>query len=135
MFLGINFYWNWETLFLTTLLIIIVNVQVNGELARSNDLYSTFYSKSQPQEQEEMTAALASIVSLAWNLVTQPNPIIICQPQVKYDEQIMDKQLVHWDNSLRYIQLVYAHPIVYRSYRGRLGSRGAVGNKDIGTTV
>ncbi len=105
------------------------------ELARTNGLFNSLCSKLQQTEQTQVNDALTKVVSLAWRLVAQPNPVIVCQPQVKFDREIMDKELNHWDKTLREYELVYAHPVVYRSYSGMVESKGAVGNRTKSTPV
>ena len=68
-------------------------------------------------------------VQLAWKFVTQSYPIIVYLPK-KFDEEFHKQSYQHWDEDIGDSQtLIYARPVVYRSFHGNVISKGLVGNK------
>ena len=71
---------------------------------------------------------LHKVVEVAWKFVTQPNPIIACVPE-KFDEEVHRTSFKHWDEDDHSRPLIYAKPVLYRSYHGTVMNRALVGNK------
>ena len=70
---------------------------------------------------------LEKVVEVAWKFVTQPCPLIVDQPD-RFNVKIHDTNARHWDEKQKDLPLIYAKPVVYRSYHGILLSRALVGN-------
>jgi len=68
------------------------------------------------------------VVELAWNFVTLPNPMIVCQPE-KFSSDIHSRDFQHWNKQAECYRLKYARPVVYRSYHGLVACKGLVGNE------
>lgn len=71
---------------------------------------------------------LEKVVEVAWKFVTQPCPIIVDQPPI-FSEGLHDTNSKHWDEDCKDFELIYARPVVYRSYHGTVLNRALVGNK------
>ena len=77
----------------------------------------------------EIPLPLDKVVEVAWKFVTQADPIIACVPE-KFDEKLHRECCTHWDEDQGDSQpLIYARPVVYRSYRGTVINAALVGNK------
>ena len=70
---------------------------------------------------------LGNIIALAWKFVTLPKPLIVCQPE-RFDLRIHEPEFGHWDKQAKEFKLVYARPVVYRSYEGVMVCKGWVAN-------
>ena len=71
---------------------------------------------------------LERVVKLTWKFVTQPCPVIVCQPE-KFDPDLHREYINHWDETKNdSAQLVYVEPLVYWSYHGPILRTGCVGN-------
>ena len=72
---------------------------------------------------------LNEVAEIAWKFVTQPNPLIVVQPEVYYGEKLQGRYYRKWNDDCENYTLVYARPLVYRSYHGTVMSRALVGQK------
>ena len=73
---------------------------------------------------------LEDVIVVAWKFVTQPSPIIVCQPD-KYKKRLHAVNTNHWDEDQEDCSpLIYAKPVVYRSYHGTVMKKGLVGNTE-----
>ena len=72
---------------------------------------------------------LEEVVAVAWKFVSQPCPIIVCQPDKYVMELHQQANAKHWDEEHKHSpKLIYAKPVVYRSYHGLVLKKGLVGN-------
>jgi hypothetical protein len=73
---------------------------------------------------------LEKFVQLAWKCVTQTYPVIVCEPKsVKFDDEIHKTSYEHWEEDRDgHHPLIYAQPVVYRSYHGEVLKKGLVRN-------
>ena len=71
-------------------------------------------------------------MELTWKFVTQPCPIFVRTPK-KFDKEVHTPipNEKHWDAEQKdHLPVIYARPVVYRSYYGELlKKKGVVGNK------
>ena len=74
-------------------------------------------------------AALGRVVKVAWNFVARACPIVVCTPEKGFDEDLHQEYGVHWNDESTSLPLIYARPLVYRSYHGAVMSKGLVGNR------
>jgi hypothetical protein len=76
------------------------------------------------------TLPLDKFVKLAWKFITQSCPVIVCMPSMPVlNEEIHKASFHHWDEKRKEEQLlIYAQPVVYRSYHGEVLIKGLVGN-------
>ena len=77
---------------------------------------------------EELDLPLEKVVEVTWKFVTEPNPVIVCQPE-EFNHKLHHKYFEHWKNELCTYRLLHAHPVIYYSYRGHVMRRGLVGNE------
>ena len=71
---------------------------------------------------------LEKVVEVAWKFVTQPCPIIVDMP-ARFSAELHETNAKHWDEKTRDSPtLIYARPVVFRSYHGILLNRALVGN-------
>ena len=78
---------------------------------------------------EKIRLPLDKVVEVAWKFVTQANPIIACVPK-QFDEELHRPTFNHWDEEQGDSRpLIYAKPVVYRSYHGTVMNTALVGNK------
>lgn len=85
------------------------------------------FIKAKPKLQTN-DLVLKNVVEVAWKFVTQPKPVVVSLPET-YDSELHNPYFGHWDESQRDSQpLVYARPVVYRSYHGVPMSKASVGN-------
>ena len=74
---------------------------------------------------------LDKIAAITWKFVTQPSPVIVCQPD-KYDSAIHNECPGYWDEDRKdFAKLIYIQPVVYHSYHGEIIRPGLVANKGI----
>ena len=72
---------------------------------------------------------LEDVVKVAWNFASLPCPIIVCQPDKYVKELHQQVNAKHWDEEHKDSpKLIYARPVVYRSYHGVVMKKGLVGN-------
>jgi hypothetical protein len=73
---------------------------------------------------------LGKFVQLAWKFVTQAYPTIVHEPKrLKFDDEIHKTSFKHWDERRDGDRpVIYAQPVVYRSYHGEVMMKGLVGN-------
>ena len=73
---------------------------------------------------------LEKFVQLAWKFVTQAYPTIVHEPiRLKFDDEIHKTSFKHWDEKKDGERpVIYAQPVVYRSYHGEVMIKGLVGN-------
>ena len=73
---------------------------------------------------------LDMFVKLAWKFVTQAYPVIVTMPaMLVFNEDMHKSSYHHWDKEKKDEHpLIYAQPIVYRSYHGEVVIKGLVGN-------
>ena len=84
---------------------------------------------SKAKDLSEIPLPLDKVVEVAWKFVTQANPIIACVPE-RFDKDLHRTSCDHWDKKQGDSQpLIYAKPVVYRSYHGSVMNRALVGNK------
>lgn len=76
---------------------------------------------------EDVDLPLKEVAELTWRFVTQPCPIVVCQPET-FDPEVHDKYPKRFDEGSK-SPLLYARPVVYYNYRGHVMFRGLVGNK------
>ena len=76
------------------------------------------------------TLPLDKFVKLAWKFITQSCPVIVSMPpMLALNEEIHKTSFHHWDEKRREERpLIYAHPVVYRSFHGEVLIKGLVGN-------
>ena len=79
---------------------------------------------------EKIDLPLDKVAEIAWKFVTQPNPVIVCQPETSaFDNDLHRKCFGHWEEGQADSRkLIYARPVVFRSYHGVVMSRALVGN-------
>lgn len=70
---------------------------------------------------------IRQFVQLAWRFVSQSYPIIVCLPE-EFDEKLHSVSIEHWDEKAEFQRLIYARPVVYRSFHGNIIRKGLVGN-------
>ena len=73
-------------------------------------------------------AALDKVVKVAWNFVARACPIVVCTPEIEFDKDLHRQYGVHWNDESTSLPLIYAQPLVYRSYHGDVMNKGLVGN-------
>ena len=76
---------------------------------------------------------LNEVAEIAWKFVTQPNPPIVAQPEMYYGEELQERYYGKWNDDCEEYTLVYARPLVYRSYHGKVMSTALVGKKAMTT--
>ena len=82
---------------------------------------------SKVEEPEKLYLSLGKVVEIAWKFVTQPNPIIVCQPETSvFDNDLHKKYFGRWKEGQG--DLIYAEPVVFRSYHGDVMCKAFVGN-------
>ncbi|CAI8027644.1 hypothetical protein GBAR_LOCUS15774 [Geodia barretti] len=76
------------------------------------------------------TLPLDKFVKLAWKFITQSCPVIVSMPpMLALNEEIHKTSFHHWDEKRREERpLIYAQPVVYRSFHGEVLIKGLVGN-------
>lgn len=67
-------------------------------------------------------------MSIAWKFVTQPKPVIVCEPKEYIAEQCTP-YFGHWDKDQKGKQLICVRPVVFRTYEGLVMDKALVGNK------
>lgn len=78
---------------------------------------------------------LQHVIGVAWKFVTQACPIIACKPE-KYNPEIHRTCFSHWDEKHDDSKpLIYAKPVLYRSYHCVFLNSGHVGNTINQTSV
>ena len=77
----------------------------------------------------EVELSLEKVAEIAWKFVTQPNPLIVVQPQMYCGDDFQERYYKHWNDACTNYRLVYARPLVYRSYYGIVMSRALVGQE------
>ncbi len=82
------------------------------ETLKVNSVYHTI----QPIFQRD-PSLYDSIIELAWDFVTLPSPIVVCEPEVLTD-QMFEREFGYWDPSPTNTEVIYLRPLVYRSYQG-----------------
>ena len=79
------------------------------------------------QPLDKINLRLDGVIDIAWRFVTEPTPIIVCQPTELHDD-LQDKYFGHWEDSMEdNFHLLYARPVVYSSYHGHIFRKGFVG--------
>jgi hypothetical protein len=87
------------------------------------------FSKAKNIDLEKIRLPLDKVVEVAWKFVTQANPIIACVPK-QFNEELHRPSFNHWDEEQGDSRpLIYAKPVVYRSYHGPVMNTALVGNK------
>ena len=72
---------------------------------------------------------LNKVAEVAWRFVTQPNPVIVEQPRQYHGEEYQERYHGKWNDDCKDYTLVYARPLVYRSYHGTVMTPALVGQK------
>ena len=91
------------------------------------------FTKAKPKLQTN-DLVLKNVVEVAWKFVTQPKPVVVSLPKT-YNSELHYPYFGRWDESQRDFQpLIYARPVLYRSYHGVPMSKGFVGNKSTDQT-
>ena len=77
------------------------------------------FIKAKPKLQKH-DLVLKHIVEVAWKFMTQPKPVVVSLPKT-YDSELHYPYFGCWDERQRDFQpLIYAQPVLYRSYHGVL---------------
>ena len=79
------------------------------------------------QPLDKINLRLDGVIDIAWRFVTEPNPLIVCQP-AEFCDDLHDKHYGDWEEPMEWkFYLLYARPVVYSSYHGHILRRGFVG--------
>ena len=78
---------------------------------------------------------MTHMCKLTLDLVTSWPPLIVSKPE-EFREDWHDREYQYWEkhksSTGRLMKLLYTRPVLFRSYKGNIGAKGWVGNKEKG---
>ena len=84
--------------------------------------------------ESEFKTFTGSVSHLAWNFLTTVPPLVCGQPDTTFCRECHQKEMKPlWKEEITDYKLVYYRPVLYRSYEGKVASKGLVGNTCITT--